>query len=237
MKLQSLQLYDFRSFETASVQLHPGVNLIVGENAQGKTNLLESVFYLSTGKSFRTARNQELIRFGAEFADLSCTLFSGGREQSLRAVLFSGRRPRQLYIGGVKQRSAAGLSGVLTTVLFCPDDLLILKAALPETEDSRYRPVPAPARLRAGAGGISEAVRQQIKNFKRLSRRPFPAGAAAGVQLPHGAGRRGRDRLPGKIPAGAFQTSTAVPCGIFRRPGGAFPRLSDRLDRDGPVRG
>ena len=128
MKLQSLQLYDFRSYETASGQLHPGVNLIVGENAQGKTNLLESVFYLSTGKSFRTARNQELIRFGAEFADLSCTLFSGGREQSLRAVLFSGRRPRQLYIGGVKQRSAAGLSGVLTTVLFCPDDLLILKS-------------------------------------------------------------------------------------------------------------
>ena len=128
MKLQSLQLYDFRNYETASVKFHPGVNLIVGENAQGKTNLLESVFYLSTGKSFRTARNQELIRFGADFTDLNCSLFSGGREQSLRAVLFSGRKPRQLYIGGVKQRSAAGLSGVLTTVLFCPDDLLILKS-------------------------------------------------------------------------------------------------------------
>ena len=128
MKLQSLTLYDFRNYETVSASLHPGVNLIVGENAQGKTNLLEAVFYLSTGRSFRTARSQELIRFGAEFADLSCNLFSGGREQSLRAVLFSGRRPRQLYIGGVKQRSAAGLSGVLTTVLFCPDDLLILKS-------------------------------------------------------------------------------------------------------------
>ena len=128
MKLQSLQLYDFRNYETASVSFHPGVNLIVGENAQGKTNLLEAVFYLSTGKSFRTARNQELIRFGAEFTDLNCSLFSGGREQSLRAVLFSGRKPRQLYIGGVKQRPSAGLSGVLTTVLFCPDDLLILKS-------------------------------------------------------------------------------------------------------------
>ena len=127
MKLQSLQLYDFRNYKAASVSFHPGVNLIVGENAQGKTNLLEAVFYLSTGKSFRTARNQELIRFDAEFADLNCSLFSGGREQSLRAVLFSGRKPRQLYIGGVKQRSAAGLSGVLTTVLFCPDDLLLLK--------------------------------------------------------------------------------------------------------------
>ena len=127
MKLQSLQLYDFRNYKAANVSFHPGVNLIVGENAQGKTNLLEAVFYLSTGKSFRTARNQELIRFDAEFADLNCSLFSGGREQSLRAVLFSGRKPRQLYIGGVKQRSAAGLSGVLTTVLFCPDDLLLLK--------------------------------------------------------------------------------------------------------------
>lgn len=127
MKLQTLQLYDFRNYAAARLTLHPGVNLLVGENAQGKTNLLEAVCYLSTGKSIRTGRNQELIRFGADFADLSCTLFSGGREQSLRAVLFSARRPRQLYIGGVKQRTAAGLSGVLTTVLFCPDDLLILK--------------------------------------------------------------------------------------------------------------
>ena len=127
MKLLSLQLYDFRNYASAAVTFHPGVNLIVGENAQGKTNLLEAVTYLSTGRSFRTGRNQELIRFGAEFADASCTLFSAGREQSLRAVLFASRRPRQLYIGGVKQRSAAGLPGVLTTVLFCPDDLLVLK--------------------------------------------------------------------------------------------------------------
>lgn len=54
MKLQSLKLYDFRNYAAAGVQLHPGVNLIIGENAQGKTNLLEAVFYLSTGRSFRT---------------------------------------------------------------------------------------------------------------------------------------------------------------------------------------
>ena len=54
MKLQSLQLYDFRSYETASDSFHTGVNLIVGENAQGKTNLLEAAFYLSTCKRFLT---------------------------------------------------------------------------------------------------------------------------------------------------------------------------------------
>lgn len=128
MKLTGLTLYHFRNYEELHLALHPGVNLLVGENAQGKTNLLEAVCYLSTGKSFRTNRAQELIGFGAEFADLSCELFSGGREQSIRAVLFAGRRPRQLYIGGVKQKTAAGLPGVLTTVLFCPDDLQILKA-------------------------------------------------------------------------------------------------------------
>ena len=128
MRIDALSLDFFRNYVHLDAAFDPNINVIYGDNAQGKTNLLEAVFYLSTGKSFRTARNQELIRFGTDFTDLNCSLFSGGREPSLRAVLFSGRKPRQLYIGGVKQRSAAGLSGVLTTVLFCPDDLLILKS-------------------------------------------------------------------------------------------------------------
>ncbi len=127
MKLLKLQLYDFRNYEKLEVAFDPGVNLILGENAQGKTNLLEAVSYLSAGKSFRTGRTQELIRFGCEFADLNANVFSLGREQSIRAVLFAGKRPRQLYLGGVKQKSAAALPGVLTTVLFCPEDLLVLK--------------------------------------------------------------------------------------------------------------
>ena len=127
MKLTRLRLYDFRNYAALSLELDPGVNLIVGENAQGKTNLLEAAWYLSTGRSFRTAKTQELIRFGCDFADLHAGVFSQGREQSIRAVLFSGRRPRQLYLGGVKQKSAANLPGVLTTVLFCPEDLLVLK--------------------------------------------------------------------------------------------------------------
>ena len=129
MKLTTLTLYNFRNYGSLQLALVPGVNLIVGDNAQGKTNLLEAISYLSTGRSFRTARPQDLIRFGAEFADVSCQLYSQGREQSIRAVLFAARRPRQLYIGGVKQKSAAALSGVLTSVLFCPEDLMILKGS------------------------------------------------------------------------------------------------------------
>ena len=78
MRLDALTLYDFRNYAHLEAQFVPGVNLILGENAQGKTNLLEAVAYLSTGRSFRTARPQELVRFGADFADLSAELFSAG---------------------------------------------------------------------------------------------------------------------------------------------------------------
>lgn len=106
----------------------PGVNLIVGDNAQGKTNLLESIIYTGSGKSFRTQKNAELVRFGTEFADFEGKVFSQEREQSIRWVLFSGARPRQLYRNGVKKKTAADISGVLQTVLFCPEDLMVLKA-------------------------------------------------------------------------------------------------------------
>lgn len=127
MQIDRLSLRGFRNYEDAQAQFVPGVNLLVGGNANGKTNLLEAVSYLSTGRSFRTRREAELIRFGADFAELRAQVQSQERTRELRAVLFSGRRPRQLWLAGVRQRSRAALSGVLTSVLFCPEDLLILK--------------------------------------------------------------------------------------------------------------
>ena len=127
MQLNNLYICGFRNYEEAEVDFVPGVNLIVGNNANGKTNLLEAISYLSTAHAFRTRKEQELIRFGADFAELKAKLFSHEREQELRAVLFSGRRPRQLYLNGVKQKTSAGICGILTSVLFCPEDLFILK--------------------------------------------------------------------------------------------------------------
>ncbi len=127
MQLNELYLRGFRNYEEATARFVPGVNLLVGDNANGKTNLLEAIVYLSASGSFRTRREQELIRFGAEFAEISAALQSHDREQTLRAVLFSGRRPRQLWLNGVKQKTAAGIAGTLTSVLFCPEDLLVLK--------------------------------------------------------------------------------------------------------------
>lgn len=127
MELNELYLRSFRNYEEQRFSFDPGVNLIVGQNAQGKTNLLEAIAYLGSGKSFRATKNAEMVRFGMEFGELEGKIFSQEREQTLRWLLFSGCRPRQIFRNGVKKKTAAEIAGVLPTVLFCPEDLMILK--------------------------------------------------------------------------------------------------------------
>ena len=127
MKLNNIRLENFRNYRDAAVEFEPGVNLIVGDNAQGKTNLLEAVAFLGSGKAFRAQKTAELVRFGADFAQIEGGVFSQEREQTLKWVLFSGARPRQIYRNGVKKRTVADISGVLNTILFCPEDLMVLK--------------------------------------------------------------------------------------------------------------
>ncbi len=128
MKLTNITLHDFRNYEYAKMDFESGVNLIVGDNAQGKTNLLEAISYLGSGKSFRAQKSNELVRFGAEFADCEGEIFSQEREQTLRWVIFNNNRKRQLYRNGSKKKTSAEIAGVLQTVLFCPEDLMVLKA-------------------------------------------------------------------------------------------------------------
>lgn len=128
MGLNELYLRSFRNFTEERLEFDPGVNLIVGQNAQGKTNLLEAIAFLGSGRSFRATRNAEMIGFTADFAELEGSVFAQERQQSIRWLLFSGRQPRQLQINGIKKKSTAPLAGLLPTVLFCPEDLMILKA-------------------------------------------------------------------------------------------------------------
>ena len=127
MNLRKIELRNFRNYEHVKLDFAPGVNLIVGDNAQGKTNLLEAISYLGSGKSFRAMKTSEMVRFGADFADLEGEIFAQERNQTLRWVLFNGSRPRQIFRNGAKKKSAGEITGVLPTVLFCPEDLMVLK--------------------------------------------------------------------------------------------------------------
>ena len=127
MNLRKIELRNFRNYEHVQLDFDPGVNLIVGDNAQGKTNLLEGISYLGSGKSFRAMKTSEMVRFGADFADIEGEIFAQERNQTLRWVLFNGSRPRQIFRNGAKKKTAGEIAGVLPTVLFCPEDLMVLK--------------------------------------------------------------------------------------------------------------
>ena len=127
MIIENIRLENYRNYAGVFAEFDPGVNLLVGQNAQGKTNMLEAVAFLGSGKAFRTQRSAELVKFGADFAQIQGSIFSQERQQDLRWVLFSNGRPRQLYRNGAKKKTASDISGVLQTVLFCPEDLMVLK--------------------------------------------------------------------------------------------------------------
>ena len=127
MNLNNIHLRDFRNYGEISLDFDPGVNLIVGNNAQGKTNLLEAIAYAGSGKSFRAQKTSEMVRFGADFAEIEAKVCAQARCQTLRFLLFSGSRPRQIFRNGAKKKSAGEIAGVLPTVLFCPEDLMVLK--------------------------------------------------------------------------------------------------------------
>ena len=126
MTVHEITLDFFRNYVHVSARFHPGVNVIVGENAQGKTNLLEAIAYLSSASSHRARYDRELIRHGVDHAFLKGRVSSRGRELTLEADLHQGSR-RQLRSNGARLKTAAELSGLLNTVLFCPEDLYLIR--------------------------------------------------------------------------------------------------------------
>ena len=125
MRVDKIALNGFRNYEWETLEFDSGTNVISGQNAQGKTNLLEAVYMLSCGKSFRTRFDKELVGFGYDSAEILAEVESNGRSQTIKIVMRPGYA-KKILVNGVK-KSAGELSAVINTVLFCPDDLNIIK--------------------------------------------------------------------------------------------------------------
>lgn len=102
-----------------------GINIIYGRNAQGKTNLLEAIWLFTGGKSFRGAKDSELISFNQTISELKLTYYSEEREQTAKLVVQNGRRRAEL--NGVPKKSASQLVGKFCAVLFSPEHLSLIK--------------------------------------------------------------------------------------------------------------
>ena len=125
MKISKIALNGFRNYEFETVDLDGGTNVISGRNAQGKTNLLESVYMLSAGRSFRTRFDKELIGFDYSSAQILAEVESRDRVQTIDITLRQGQG-KKITVNGVK-KTMSQLSETVNVVLFCPDDLNLIK--------------------------------------------------------------------------------------------------------------
>ena len=131
MKLRRIALDGFRNYTDFTADFSPGVNVIWGENAQGKTNLLEAIGFLSGARFHRARGDKELISFHRDRGTITAEVTSRGRDFLLEVQLFRGAR-RRLFVNHVKCKTAAELGGIVQTVLFCPEDLALIKAGAAE---------------------------------------------------------------------------------------------------------
>ena len=126
MYCKRIRVRNFRNIESADVRFCEGVNILAGENAQGKTNLLEAIFYASVGRSFRSAHNAQMIRFGEETADIFLDFKDSKRDQNIHVRIFHDKQ-KLLERNGVRAERLSDIMGSFRAVLFCPEHLSLIK--------------------------------------------------------------------------------------------------------------
>ncbi len=126
MKIRSLELKNFRNYKEANIEFSEGVNIFYGDNAQGKTNILEAVFVGATSHSHRAGRDREMIRFGEEEAHIKYFVEKRGITDRIDVHLKCGRA-KGIALNGVPLKRASDLFGHANVVFFSPEDLNIIK--------------------------------------------------------------------------------------------------------------
>ncbi len=126
MHLTSLLLCNFRNYKEAQIEFFPGVNLLYGKNAEGKTNALEAIFFLSTGRSFRTSHLDELILQGARYFYLEATFIKDAISQTLK-ISYDGRE-RKLELNATTYRNFTQLLGLLPHILYTSEDIDLIRS-------------------------------------------------------------------------------------------------------------
>lgn len=118
---------NFRNIKNADVTLSPRTNVFVGENAQGKTNIIEAIYYTALCRSFRPGSDRDLIMFGCESAKIENVYADELRDITTSVTLFSDRRQKRIEQNGLRISKTSDMVGAFKVVLFCPEHLSIVK--------------------------------------------------------------------------------------------------------------
>lgn len=127
MYLENIALQNFRNYELAELSFSPSINVLIGENAQGKTNLIESIYFLAMSRSHRTARDRELIRWDSEFAKVNGKLKK--RSHSVPMEIILSKRGKIAKLNHLEQKKLSNYIGQLNVILFAPEDLSLVKGS------------------------------------------------------------------------------------------------------------
>lgn len=124
MYIEKISLNNFRNYEKQEIELNPHINVFYGDNAQGKTNILEAIFISGFGKSFRTSKEKEMIKLGSEFLSVGLKYQKSDRNGKIKIIIAN---KKQIELNDVKLKKLSELVGNLNLVIFTPDDIQILK--------------------------------------------------------------------------------------------------------------
>ena len=126
MYIKNIQLTNFRNYDVLETEFHKNVNLILGNNAQGKTNLLEAVYLTSIGRSFRTNKDSDLVRFDADFAKVKVSAEKEVFDTSVEIIVKKDSK-KSIKKDGVTVKRTSDLLENIFIVIFSPEDLKIVK--------------------------------------------------------------------------------------------------------------
>lgn len=124
MYIEKVKLDNFRNYENGEIEFDNGINIIYGNNAQGKTNIIEAIFLCSMGKSFRDKKDKDLIKFSKNSSKVSLEYNKVDRKCKIEAVIDD---KKSFYINGVKQAKVSDIIGKLNVIIFTPEDIDIIK--------------------------------------------------------------------------------------------------------------
>lgn len=126
MYIQSLELDSFRNYAELNIKFNEGTNILYGDNAQGKTNILESIYLTATAKSHRLSKDKDIIRFGSDEAHIKAIIHKRGVPVRIDMHL-KKNRSKGIAVNGVSIKKSSELFGILNVVFFSPEDLNIIK--------------------------------------------------------------------------------------------------------------
>ena len=126
MWISNIKINNFRNYIKQEISLNKNINIFYGENAQGKTNIIESIFLCGMGKSFRAKKDDEMINFNAENALVEIEFQKSDRDGKIKIEL--GNK-KNIYLNGIKIKKLSELVGNINLVIFTPDDINILKGS------------------------------------------------------------------------------------------------------------